>query len=337
MRITTNSLIRNYKSGLGKSLANMTNAMDHVMTQRSFNSVAEDPAAAARSSQLWRKFLQNEDHMSLLGDVQNRQTSQEDALMQVYKASVTIAEDYSVQVLNGTNGPDARATFAAAIREYQQSMALSLNVSYESTFLFAGADGKNAPFTVRDDGKVMYRGIDVSTTDPKELARLQAMSKESQFVDLGFGLSLNTGSNGLSSVVSSSAFDIALPGIKATGFGSENGMSNNVIALAGQLAEVLEADTFDKDKYEKLMNKFKDVSSNVLNQVTELGIKSEFLETTNDRLKDNNINLQTQIKSVEGVDMADAITNFTWAQYAYNAALKVGNNVLSPSFIDFMR
>lgn len=338
MRITTNSLIRNYKSGLGKSLANMTGAMENVMTHRSFNSVAEDPAAAARSSQLRRKFLQNEDHLSMLKDVQDRQDCQEDALMQIYNASSKIAENYSVQVLNGTNGKDARSTFASAIREFQQSMVLSLNTSYEDTFLFSGADGKNPPFKISSDGQSLtYRGIDVNTDDPAQLAKLNEMTKENQYVDLGFGLSL-TQNGSKSSVISSSAFDISLPGINAIGYGvDENGMSNNLIALAGQMAEVLEADTFDSGKYEQLMSKFKGVSDKVLSNVTELGVKSEFLDDTKARLTNSSINLQKQISSVEGVDMAEAITNFTWAQYAYNAALKVGTNVLSPSFIDFMK
>ena len=34
--------------------------------------------------------------------------------------------------------------------------------------------------------------------------------------------------------------------------------------------------------------------------------------------------------------MAAAISEYVWQQYAYNAALKVGTSILSPSFIDFM-
>ena len=46
--------------------------------------------------------------------------------------------------------------------------------------------------------------------------------------------------------------------------------------------------------------------------------------------------LNEQILEIEQVDMADAITEFSWAQYCYNAALKVGNSILSQSLIDYM-
>ena len=34
--------------------------------------------------------------------------------------------------------------------------------------------------------------------------------------------------------------------------------------------------------------------------------------------------------------MVDSITSFIWAQYCYNAALKVGNSVLSESLMDYL-
>ena len=61
-----------------------------------------------------------------------------------------------------------------------------------------------------------------------------------------------------------------------------------------------------------------------------------FLETTKSRLEDQQLNLTEQYDNVVNVDMAEAIKEFSWAQYAYNAALKVGTQILSPSFIDFM-
>ncbi len=337
MRITTNALIRNYKSNLGKSVDNLNKSRNHVMTQRSFNKVAENPAAAARASQLHRKYYKNLDNLETLQDVQSRQDGQEDALMQVVNAIKTISADYNLQALSGDKqNPEERQTFASAIRQFQQSMTLSLNSSYEDTFLFAGSDGKNPPFVLSEDGsKLTYRGIDVNLDEVHpNYGDLVELSKDSLYVDLGMGLSLD----GIDRVVPSSAFNISLPGIKAIGFGKDaDGLSNNVIVLAGQLADELEKPTFDADKYGKMVDKFKSLRTNVLNEVTNLGVKSEFLTTTKDRLENNDITLQEQMLEVEGIDTAEAITDYMWNQYAYNAALKVGTSILSPSFIDFMK
>lgn len=336
MRITTNAIIRDYKSNLSTSINNLNTSRTHVMTQRSFNTVAEDPASAARASQLHRKYYKNQDNIKMLEEAQSRQDGQEDALRQVSDMVKTISKNYNIQALNGTNQTkEVRQSYASAIRQFQQSMVLSMNSSYEDTFLFAGSDGKNPPFELTSDGNLNYRGIDVNAIKGSaDYEKLKTMSNENLYVDLGMGLTMDN----FDKVVSSSAFDMSLPGINAIGFGvDEKGMSNNIVVMAGKLADALEAETFDADQFRDLMNKFDTLGTSLTNQVTELGVRSEFLTTTKDRLDSSEISIQAQMSSVEGVDMAEAITNYMWDQYAYNAALKVGTSILSSSFIDFMR
>ena len=110
-----------------------------------------------------------------------------------------------------------------------------------------------------------------------------------------------------------------------------------MILLAGEIADSLEKEPFDQAEFENLLNTFDAERNTVLEQVTTLGTKSQFLTSTKDRLETDKLNLSTQLDSVVNIDMADAITQYSWAQYAYNAALKVGTNILSPSFIDFMK
>ena len=53
-------------------------------------------------------------------------------------------------------------------------------------------------------------------------------------------------------------------------------------------------------------------------------------------LEENFYNLQEQYADIEDADMVESITSFIWAQYCYNAALKVGNNILSESLMDYL-
>ena len=45
MRITTNAILRNYRSNLGTSMANLNTARNKVMTGRQFVSSAENPGS----------------------------------------------------------------------------------------------------------------------------------------------------------------------------------------------------------------------------------------------------------------------------------------------------
>ena len=245
-----------------------------------------------------------------------------------------------MEALNGTNGSlDTRKTYAAAWKGAQESLMLSLNATYDGKYVYAGSDSYEIPFKWdKDTNTLTYRGFDVS--DPANKASLDALADEKLYVDLGFGLdvtSANAAGDAPLKVGETSAFDIALPGIEVIGYGvDDNGDPKNMIALAGMIAEELEKEDFDYDRYSQLLEAFDAGRSNVLEKVTNLGTKTEFLTTTKERLETNEISIATQYDKVVNVDMAEAIMNFSWAQYAYNAALKVGNNILTPSFIDFM-
>ena len=109
-----------------------------------------------------------------------------------------------------------------------------------------------------------------------------------------------------------------------------------MVLLAGMVADELEKEPFDYDRYKELVGKFEDGRNDLLSEVTILGTQTEFLTTTKERLENNKIQIAEDYDNVVNVDMAEAIMDFSWAQYVYNASLKVGNNILTPSFIDFM-
>ena len=334
MRVTTNAILRNYKSNLSASMTNLDTARTRVMTGRKFSSAAEDPASALRAALLERKYVRNNDYISTVEDVLSRQDAQEDAAYQISVEAMEMSKKYGFEALNATNqDAQTRQAYAAAWRGAQQNMLKSLNATYGDQYLFAGADANNQPFELitGKDGKqiLTYRGIDVSSGDQ---TILEQMAQESVYVDIGFGLD-----DGGGSVSDSNAFDTALSGLKPSGYGvDEQGNPKNMILLAGQIADALEEEPFDAEKYKTLLGGFDSGREALSTQITDLGTKTQFLETTKDRLEDNKINLTTELDQLVNVDYADAISDFSWAQYAYNAALKVGTNILSPSFIDFM-
>lgn len=336
MRITTSALIRNYKSNLNNSINNLNTARTKVMSNRKFSKGYEDPTGVVRESALNWKYARNQDYIDAIDDAQSFQNAQEDAITQINTQARYLSKQYGLEAMNGTNWTyDVRKTYAQAFRQAQESMTMSMNASYGDKFVFGGAAGGQPPFELHteDDGTktLLYRGAPVSHPDHQD--DLDKMANEQVFTDLGFGLTMEG-----NDVVNSSAFNTSLPGINVVGYGTDaNGNSKNLIELAGQIADVLDAEDFDEAKYKELLNAFDSARGLLADNLTTIGTRTNFLENTKDRLEDQQLNLTEQYDNVVNVDMAEAITEFSWAQYAYNAALKIGTNILSPSFIDFMR
>ncbi len=331
MRITTNMVMRDYQNSLYNNLGGLELARKQVDTEMRIQSAYEDPGAAANAAVLKSRYARNEDYLNNLGSVDKWLNEQESAIYEVSKIAVDIGEKYSVEAVTDTMDETGRDTYAELLRNLQNTMVQFMNSKFGDTFVLGGnADTEDPPFQLSEDGKtLLYRGVNVDTGNMADLDRLAA---ETSYVDIGYGLSFDNTGN----IIPSTALDASLPGIKAIGYGQTDGVSNNLILLAGQMAEVLEADTFDRDTYEKLWTRFQEGTDKLQDVMTEIGTKSKMIETTTSKLENEKIAIQDQFNNEIGIDPALAITNYSYAMYTYNSALKVGTGILGPSLLDFL-
>jgi len=104
--------------------------------------------------------------------------------------------------------------------------------------------------------------------------------------------------------------------------------------------EYLDADgKEDPDLAERasvLAGKLRDAIGNSSEQHVKLTADAKYLKNNLQQLDTKQDTLNEQCSALEDIDPADAITQMVWAQYSYNAALRIGNNLLSQSLLDYM-
>ncbi len=169
-------------------------------------------------------------------------------------------------------------------------------------------------------------------------AKLQSMVKETTYVDIGIGMT----ENGRGELIDGSAFNTAISGLKFLGYGKDN----NVVMVIKELGEIFknadpETGNYangeeDRERAQELMALLQKTFHASQDQHTQLSADARYLDTNLKQLELNKSELDRQIVEVEDLDMAEAITNMNWAQYCYNAALRIGTNILSQSLIDYM-
>lgn len=342
IRITTNGVLRSYKTGLTRSSNNLNKARNHVLSQRNFTSFAEDPSGAVQAFQLRRAFARTSDQYNTNNALTSKYEAAWTSISNILDTVAVSEEDNTAirDAMVAGNDPtgSARQALSQALRQKAESIVQSLNVKYGDSFIFAGTDGLNVPFELKE-GKLLYRGIDVDTKDPDELAKLKALAEETSFADIGLGFQEAGGK-----FVTASGFNSAISGVDILGYGTdEDGLPNNSVSIILKMADILENvddSTNDlgpaRDEYDALFTKLNSAKDALIKKHTELDGRADFLNTNALRLKSYAYTLDEQRLEIEQVDMADAITEFSWAQYCYNSALKVGNSILSQSLMDYM-
>lgn len=365
-RITTNMMMSTYRYNLMSVNNKMNESQNKVLTQRTFTSFAEDPAAATQSFRLRRSFYENSSHASSNEAVIQKFNSAWGAMGSIVTdLSDKTARAAAILGTNGTAG-ESRTALGQVLKETARSVAQTMNVSYGDHFMFAGNDGLNVPFSW-DGDKLLYRGVDVNSggvaqptnpldpgnaasvaewdaynVDQANLTKLNAMAAEELNIDLGMGLE----EDGSGKLINGSAFNSALSGIKLLGYGvDEDGDPKNLACIMQRLGEIFSrcdnesgefASSEEKEAANRLMGKLKTAQGNTTSEYVELDAKSKFLTTNASRLAEVKGAITEQLLSLEQVNLADALSNFSWDQYCYSAALKIGNQLLSQSLIDYM-
>lgn len=176
--------------------------------------------------------------------------------------------------------------------------------------------------------------------DQNDYTKLKMMAEEEVNIDVGMGMQEIDGK-----IVDGSVFNTALPGIKMLGFGvDKDGDPLNIVVLQQRLGEIFkncgEDGSFHPPEDEavslRLMDKLKAAQAKTTSEYVELDTKAKYLQTNSERLSEQKNTLNEQVLDIEQVDLADAISTFSWDLYCYNAALKIGNQLLSQSLIDYM-
>lgn len=347
IRVTTNGTLRSYKSSLMRSSNTLNSARNKVLTQSNYTSYAEDPASATQAFKLRRSYSRTNAQLESTQTLNSKFSAACDALSSV-KSDLADGQA-KISSLAGLNDANAsgRQPLGEVLESSAESIVQIMNSQYGSSFIFGGKDSLgDAPFqleTANDGSKYLtYRGVAVDAAEGTEAyTQLKAMAGETSYVDVGSGLTEVDGE-----LISSSAFNGALSGISFIGYGvDEDGDPKNMVSIMQKLSDIFsrcDADTgawaSDQDQTDatRLTGKLTDSISEITNQWTALDGKTSYLTTSENRLTELADNLNEQILGIEQADLASAITDFSWAQYCYNAALKVGNSILSQSLIDYM-
>lgn len=166
---------------------------------------------------------------------------------------------------------------------------------------------------------------------------LSKMANEATYVDIGLGMKEDENGN----LITDSAFNSSLSGLNFLGYGKDNNLAVAIREL-GTIFARADADTGDyqseedQKRADELLDIIHETVRNAQGEHVQLDADAKYLRTNLQQLTTNKEELNEQIMETEGMDPAEAITEMTWAQYCYNAALRIGTQILSQSLIDYL-
>lgn len=332
-RITNPSIVRNYTTNLNRNLAGLNKASVRVRTQRKFDTMAEDASSGVRAMQLRRVMQHAESYMDTAKTVKSTLSSAEGQMMQINDLGQAIAERYTY-ALNGTNSPDEMKTFVEEITQYRDQILNCANGKFSDRYLFGGTNTTERPFTVDEDGSLLYQGVpvkDMADDEGNVKAEYQYLFEDAYYVDLGMGIANNEDGT----LIETTAFKASYNGLDFLGIGE-----NNIYEVCNEIIDALSsgdygsfvANDYTASLLDKITYSYKEVAVNV----TDIGAQDQYLDYTISRFESEMNNMIERQDELEFIDPAEAIMEFKMQEYIYNAALQMGQRLLQPTLFNFI-
>lgn len=218
IRVTQNAMSRLYKNNYNRSLSQMNDISNKVLSQRKFTRASENPVGAAKALSIRRAMSDNETYKDNLETAKGIFDTAESLLTNnISPQLVTVTTKLNAGA-NGDKGPDEHNIIATEIESVANEILKTMNSEYAGRKLYGGTNNSSVPFTYdKATNVVSYNGVPVNSK-------------------------LETTVTGLGTYTSIPAADLATLSIETDVY-IDDGLGGYVLADATQRADVIAGTT----------------------------------------------------------------------------------------------
>ena len=341
MRVADKTTQRNYLKYLNNARNDYAETNMKIASGNRFTKLSDDVSAGTRMLNSRIELFKSEKQLSNVQAINNELKAVEDSMMSMNDVLNEIIGTKLVKAVTETTGEAGRVTIASEIKSMKEELIQFANMKFATKYPFGGSTAKVAPFSFSDDGKLLYNGIDVNSVqqradgsryyvDANGIEQDIAMDNP-LFIDIGLGVRVDG-----TSFNSVSGFEASFSGIQVLGFGTtDDGMPNNIINILTEIEDKLV--NYDPEELKKLQGHLTDRVDVFRTNVTDIGAKTNFLDTMEERLTNQVDNYKFRIDELVGINDAEEATNQSMNDYILKAVIQMGSKILPVSLWDYLR
>ena len=322
--------------------------------------ITEDPIASVNILNTNRQIGRIDTYTQNVNMAQSELSALDD-FMELARSYLQTAWDKGVQANNQTYGNDSLRAIKTEIDEIKKTMVDLGNSEYNDNYIFAGANTKQIPFEILENGDIVYHGTPASNSDYVRKVEVadgvfetinttgdKVFGCYKCAVEPGNGVYTEntTGKRVLAKEEGGTTIYRYEDGKLYTGSLSDltdgaeevaEGVMGALGVLSSAIQMVLDGDTTNGyTKMSTSLDMFSNGHNEILNEQTKFGGVYNRMEMSNSTLETTNENLITYLSDINSVDYATAITQWMNAQYAYQASMKVASSSMGMSLLNYL-
>ena len=342
MRISDRSTARNYLKYLTKAKNDYAATNARIASQTRFKRLSEDVSAGTRVLRTKTDLFKTEKHLDNIQSVNEELATTETAMTAMSEMLNNIHSKTIVAAMSEEKGSEGRAALANEVKVMREELLQLANTKYGQRYVMGGSNASGQPpFSMNAQGKLLYNGIDVNSIYKNadgnfaykdgNGVEVPVPMEEEVFMDIGLGIRMKA-----SAIDPNSRFKVSYSGLEVMGFGTDaEGRPNNIFNLLTDIEDKIR--NYDKEELGKLDTKLVKLTDTFRGQLTDIGAKTNFLDTMEERLSRSVDLYKTKIDNLMGINDAEEATRQTMNDYVLKAVVQMGARILPISLMDFLR
>ncbi len=311
MRITSGMMLSGYLKNLGANMFELNKLQNRMASGKRITKPSDDPIGVISSMQTRVKIYKSEQYkknversLTWLEQTESSVLELNEILKTAYEKAVYMSSDFL--------SPEDKTATAEQIGQLRDHVVTIGNAKSGDKYIFGGYNVTTAPFTVAGSGGIMYNGYDLTDSSNPALLAQDAASIQHE---IGFDIIM----------------DISTTGSQLFGMGE-----NNIYTVLDDFYNALKNDA-SAEQLSQYIAKLQDCQTHVMSVDASVGGRVNRLELIQNRFEDDILMYEEQKSNIEDVDQAQAIMYYKMAEFVYNAALHIGNNIVQTSLVNFLK
>ena len=283
---------------------------NQLNTGKKFTNISENPMDSTSIMDLNKLLQKMETYENNINNATTQLNYQDETFSTIIEKMQRI-NDLAIQAANGAGGPETIKACKIEINELKESIVALANTQYNGTYIFSGANTTTQPYSLEDDGSIVYHGT--PSDDAGYLRRLE--------ISDGIYVDLNVAGDALFG-----NFDNTTD--PPTGEG--------LFKVLGDLEAALNLDPADTKQITAQLDNIQNSISHVAEVQSIFGASSAKMEMTQNMIDENKIIMESQKQNLQEADQAEIISEYIKQNYAYQASMQAYTIIQNQSLLNYM-
>ncbi len=341
MRVTDRAVGRNYLKHLNQARNDYQQTTDRIATGKRFVRMSDDVSSGTRVLRTRGDRYKMERQLENIQGINEELSAAEGNMTAINDILSKVSSEILNKAVNGSNDQKVLDAYANEVSNLKKELVQFANSKYGKKYLFGGTNATSAPFSVDDKtGRLKYNGVFVDDIQKDKDGYFYMDDKgqkqdipmdDDVYLDIGMGIKMAG-----TAIDPTTGYKISYSGIDILGFGKDkDGNSNNLYNALDDIEKALRAG--NTDMVGRLNNKMKDMRDTFSIHLTDMGSKTQYLETMEERLTNTVDGYTSRIQNLMGTVPGEQETTLMMNDYTLKAVLQLGSKILPTSLMDYLR